>query len=135
MRVTMILCDAAEQVNGKLYVLGGGWTHLIAPNVPVNMALGVVVAVPWNETNRRHALTVALLDADGQQVSVNDHEVQTNGAVEVGRPVGVKPGSDMNAVLSFAFNGLVLPPGGYVWQLRVGDHEERTPFWVVDPAA
>jgi hypothetical protein len=28
--VTMLLCDAAQAVDGKLYVLGGGWSQLAA---------------------------------------------------------------------------------------------------------
>jgi hypothetical protein len=26
MKLTMLLADAAEAVNGKLYILGGGWS-------------------------------------------------------------------------------------------------------------
>jgi hypothetical protein len=128
----MLLCDAAETVGGKLYVLGGGWTHLLTPGQPVNMALAVVVAVPWTETNKRHPLEVRLLTDDGETVSVNDVPVQAGGQIEVGRPIGIKPGSDLNAVLAFGFNGVVLEPGGYVWQLSIsGVPEARTPFWVL----
>jgi hypothetical protein len=129
----MLLCDTAESVNGKLYVMGGGWTHLLAPNQPITMALGVVIAVPWDRTNEHHELTVELVDEDGSLVMVDDQPVKTGGHVAVGRPLGVKPGSAMNAVMAFKFNGLNLDVGGYVWQLRVADTEARTPFWVVDP--
>jgi hypothetical protein len=133
--VTMILCDAADEVGGKLYILGGGWTHLLTPNTPVSMALGVVVAVPWTRTNERHPLTVRLLDEDGTLIETAEgQQVQTGGQMEVGRPPGVKPGSAINAVMAFKFNGLALDARGYVWELRVADVEARTPFWVVDPA-
>lgn len=129
----MVLCDAADQVGGKLYIMGGGWTHLLSPNVPIPMALGVVVAVPWDRTNQRHELTVRLLDEDGEQVeAVPGQPVVTGGQMEVGRPPGVKPGSAINAVMAFKFNGLALPAGGYVWEMRIADVEARTPFWVVD---
>jgi hypothetical protein len=137
MRVTMILCDAAEEVGGKLYILGGGFTHVLAQAggpATLNMALGVVVAVPWTETNTPHPIEVSLVSEDGDLISIDDREVKTGGKLELGRPVGVKPGSDLNAVLAFRFNGLVLEPGGYVWQLDIGSTTEaRTPFWVVDP--
>ncbi len=41
----MMLCDAAAVADGKLYVHGGGWTHLWAPDTPTNMALAVLIAV------------------------------------------------------------------------------------------
>jgi hypothetical protein len=132
--VTMILCDAADTVGGKLYVLGGGWTHLLSPGQPVNMALGVIIAVPWDETNRKHALQVVLLNEDGEQVTQGDDSVENGGHIAVGRPLGVKPGSAINTVFAFRFNGLVLDVGGYVWELRLGAVQARTPFWVIDPS-
>jgi hypothetical protein len=117
-------------------VMGGGWTHLMAPDQPVNMSLGVVIAVPWTETNRRHELVVSLMDDDGQRVTMGEQGEQpvvTAGRIEVGRPAGVKPDSAINAVIAFNFNGLVLPEGGYVWMLRMAQTEVRTPFWVVSP--
>jgi hypothetical protein len=130
----MLLCDAAEEVGGKLYVMGGGWTHLLTPNQPMNMALGVVVAVPWDRTNERHDLTVGLVDEDGEPVQIGGQVVRTGGQMAVGRPLGVKPGSAINAVMAFKFNGVVLDVGGYVWELRVGKTQVRTPFWFVYPS-
>jgi len=117
MRLTVVLCDSARVAEGKLYVLGGGWTHVVAQS-PLELALAVVIAVPWGDANRRHPLTVALKDEDGQ-------------SIEVGRPPGIKPGIDLNAVMVFRFGGLLLAPGGYVWELTVGDTTEKAPFWVI----
>ena len=99
------------------------------------MALAVVVAVPWGDANRRHALSVALKDEDGQAITQpgpeGSAEVRNDGQFEIGRPPGIKAGSDLNAVMVFKFAGLVLEPGGYVWELTVGDATEKTPFWIV----
>lgn len=130
----MILCDWAEAVNGKLYCQGGGWTHLrsSSPEAVHSMAVGVVVAVPWDETNSRHRLELTLLTDDGDQVTMGETEVGARGTLEVGRPAGVKPGLEQNAIQAYRFNGLALPAGGYVWRLEVGDvATARTPFWVV----
>lgn len=130
----MILCDWAEAVNGKLYSQGGGWTHLLlgGNNPAADMAVGLVVAVPWDETNKRHPLELRLMTDDGEQVMVGDQEVMGAGNIEVGRPAGIKPGSDLNAVVAFKFQGVPLEPGGYVWQLTIDDEPRgRTPFWVV----
>lgn len=58
MRLTVVLCDAAQTVDGKLYILGGGWTHVAQPQPqPLSLALAVVVAVPWGDANRRHPVS------------------------------------------------------------------------------
>jgi hypothetical protein len=134
MRLSVVLCDAAQAAEGKLYVLGGGWTHAVGGQ-PMSCALAVVAAVPWGDANRQHHFAVSLKDLDGnpitQQTPMGEQEVGNEGQFEVGRPAGIKAGSDLNAVLVFKFAGLQLEPGGYVWELTVGDVTERTPFWVV----
>lgn len=52
--VTMLLCDAAQAVGGKLFVLGAGWTQILVPDVPTPMAIALRVLVPWDQsqTNR-----------------------------------------------------------------------------------
>jgi hypothetical protein len=138
MDATMLLCDAAESVNGKLYILGGGWSQLLAPDFPVNMSLAVKLSVPWHEANDPHQVVARLIDADGQQVTVpnpqNEDEsiaVQSQVQVETGRPPGLTPGTDLDAPLVFNFGGLALPAGGYVWELDVdGTVEARTAFRV-----
>ena len=59
MEVTLLLCDFAEAVNGKLYVMGGGWNILFAPGQPVTMSVAAVIAVPWDRTNQQHELSLA----------------------------------------------------------------------------
>lgn len=135
MQVTMLLCDWAEAVAGKLYAQGGGWTHVLkAEDEPVSMALGLVIAVPWNETNKRHPLELRLRTEDGDQFMIGEQEIMAGGNIEVGRPAGIKQGSDLNAVVAFNFQGLKLPAGGYVWRLTIGEEScGRTPFWVLTP--
>ena len=62
MRVTMLLADAAQEVNGKLYVLGGGWS-VTGPDVPP-MALAVKLDVPWTEANQAHTFELVLVDTE-----------------------------------------------------------------------
>jgi hypothetical protein len=130
MRLSVVLCDAAQAADGKLYILGGGWTHAAATE-PLSMALAIVAAVPWGDANRRHPVSVTLADEDGAEVYLDDRPVKTEGQFEIGRPPGLKPGSDLNATMVFKFAGMVLAPGGYVWELQVGDTTQRTPFWIV----
>jgi hypothetical protein len=134
MEATVLLCDHAEAVNGKLYVLGGGWTVLFAPDTPVNIALAIVIAVPWDRTNERHELTIELLDHDGNIVEIGGHEIRVATQFEVGRPPGIKAGTALNTPLTWAFNGLPLPEGGYEFKVSInGEPVSSRPFVVAQP--
>jgi hypothetical protein len=126
--VTLLLCDAAAASDGKLFVLGGGWSFVSA-ETPFNMALAILIAVPWDQANRRIEVTAKLMDDDGDPVQVNDQDILAVGQLEVGRPPGVKPGSDLNAPLALTFNGMALPAGGYRWELWIDqDLAATAPF-------
>jgi hypothetical protein len=130
----MLLCDAAVEANGKLYILGAGWTHVLTPGQPINMALAIVLHVPWDQAGQQHQLEVSLLNEDGQP-ALGDNPVKVQGFVEVQRAPGTKPGSELNAGAALTFSGIALPAGGYVWELLVnGEPSARTPFWVQTPA-
>jgi hypothetical protein len=127
----MLLCDAAEETNGKLYVLGGGWTHLLRPNIPTNMALAIVIHVPWDEAGKQHKLEVSLLKEDGEPLLLGGSPIKVEGAFEVGRTAGVKPGRELVAPVAIQFSGLLLPPGEYIWELLVnGEPGAKAPFGV-----
>lgn len=135
MDVTLILCDFAEAVNGKLYVMGGGWNVLYAPGEPVTMAVAAIVAVPWDQTNRPHELALELLTQDGAPVEVEGEALSVTGEFELGRPPGVKPGSSLNAPFVWTFAGLVLEAGGYEWKLSLnGAPVTSRPFTVTPPS-
>jgi hypothetical protein len=128
----MLLCDYAEEVNGKLYIMGGGWSKVLRPNAPVNMALAIKLSVPWIEANRRHTVVVRLLTENFEQVPVDGKDVQLSINMEVGRPPGLRPGSCLDAPLAATFQGLSLPPGAYLWELGVnGNVLKRVPFDVI----
>jgi hypothetical protein len=132
MDVTMLLCDAAQQVGGKLYILGGGWSLIFAPS-PITCALAIKLAVPWDQANRKITFRLALVDDDGNGVDMGEGPVHAEGNFEVGRPPGLKPGTSIDAPFVLNFGGLVLEPGGYVFDLEVdGQSLARTPFRVLE---
>ena len=92
MDVVLLLCDYAEALNGKLYVMGGGWSSLFAANQPVTTAVAALVSVPWDRTNLLHRVRLELLTDDGEPVEIEGQNVLIEGEFEVGRPPGVKPG-------------------------------------------
>ena len=127
----MLLCDAAQEVGGKLYILGGGWSYVLTPGLPVNGALAIKVSVPWDRSNHRHKVRAAFVSEDGAPVDMGEGPVQAEGEFEVGRPVGVKPGTPLDAAFVLPFAGIVLEPGGYVWELYINDKlEARAPIRV-----
>jgi hypothetical protein len=136
----MLLCDHAEEINGKLYIMGGGWSKVLTPNTPFNMALAIKISVPWMEANRLHNLTIRLLTEQFEQVKMGGEgqdegqDIQLAGKVEVGRPPGMRPGSYLDAPIAASFQQLVLSPGIYLWELAVNDRVlKRVPFDVVQP--
>ena len=132
MDATLLLCDHAEAVGGKLYINGGGWNVLLRPGVPVNVSLAILIEVPWDEANEQHRLRAYLLTEDGEPVMAPHGEtLEVDGGFEVGRPPGVKPGSTLNTPLAINFNALALDAGGYEWRLEVDEAlVARKPFRV-----
>ena len=129
---SMLLCDHAQSVGGKLYVLGGGWTQVKRDQWNGTLALAINIAVPWDRTNEPIRLRANLLTEDGEPVSMGNAPVQAEGNMEVGRPPGVRRGTPLGASVALNFQGLQLDPGGYVWELEVaGDVRERVAFQVV----
>lgn len=131
----MLLCDYAEELGGKLYVMGGGWSRNYTPNQPSNMSLAIKLTIPWNEANQPYDLNVRLVDENHDAVSTPEgNDIAVVGKVEVGRPPGLRPGSNLDMALAVRFDGLILKPGTYVWELLVGQKVlESTVFDVVDP--
>lgn len=111
----MVLGDFARVTEGKLDVLGGGW-KVTGPG-PVNMGIGLIVEVPWTETNVKHKLRIQLVGEDGQLVQLPGPPGQPASTLEVssdfelGRPPGVAPGASLPFALAVNVNNVPLPPG------------------------
>ena len=123
----MLLADAAQEVGGKLYILGGGWS-IASTNSP--SAIAIKFEIPWDRANQRHKIELELVTADGEPVLVEGPEgamvpLRLEGEVEVGRPPGLKPGSPIDAALAISLSPLPLEPDQrYEWRLSInGQHE------------
>lgn len=134
----MMLADAAEVCNGKLYILGGGWDAIAAGN-PLPRYIAVILGVPWDQTNRRHVLTISLEDADGRGTLLPSPSggfapFEIKAEFETGRPPGVPQGARIPVPLALPIPPLPLAVGRYVWRLtvdRLGDDEWSLPFTVI----
>jgi hypothetical protein len=123
----MILCDYAQAAEGKLNIIGGGWS-LTGPN-PAPFGIGILFQVPWDQANDRHSFRLELLDADGNPVVVQGLEgeqpVVVEGGFETGRPPGLRPGTPLDFPFAMNSGPLPLPPGQrFEWRLTV-DGETR----------
>jgi len=132
MKVTILLADAAQAAEGKLYVLGGGWS-ITGPD-PSPMALAIKIEVPWDQANTPHTCRLELLDSDGQPVEAEAPEGEQaiffEAGFEVGRPPGVKPGTPIDLPLAVNMPPVPLEPSGrYEWRLSIDGRTE--PDWRV----
>ena len=131
----MLLCDSAQSVGGKLFILGGGWSQALSPTGRISMALAVKMSIPWDMANHRLRVVADLVDDDHNAVTVEGEPVQAEGLIEVGRPPGLKHGTRLDSPFVLQFTEIPMPPGGYVWRLNVDDRLVATaPFRVLESA-
>ena len=125
----LMLSDHAEVVNGKLYMMGGGYDrrYISDIKVPVTLRTVVSVLVPWNLTNQAHAVKLRLETEDGRTLG---QEVQGN--LTVGRSVQAIAGQlfRVMAVINFT---LTLPQlGGYrIFATLENGESKATTFYAV----
>jgi hypothetical protein len=132
MKVMLMLCDSAQVADGKLYILGGGWS-MTGPD-PVPSAIALKIDVGWHEAEIPHHWELYLEDADGQPVMVEtpegEHAVEVRGEFTVGRPPGIPEGSPIDVALAVNLGPLPLVPGTrYTWRMSI-DGESQSD-WVL----
>jgi hypothetical protein len=120
--VIMLLADAAQVADGKLYILGGGWS-ITGPD-PTPSAVAIKIQVDWHETNVEHHWELFLEDADGQPVMVatpdGDQPVEIRGELSVGLPEGVIEGTPVDVPVAINLGPLPLPAGTrFIWRLLI----------------
>ena len=130
----MILADGAQAVGGKLYMLGGGWTHLLVPQLPgkpqAPFAVTLGITVPYNLTNRRFSLALELTDSDAERVG----DVFT-AEFEQGRPPGLRAGANQSILVAVNAHPEFPAPGRYTFSASIdGEPLRSVPFEVVAQA-
>lgn len=129
----LILADAAEAANGKIFVHGGGVDrHSVLPNAkpPINLKADIALGIltDWTETNRTHVLGLTIYTEDAKTVW------RMEGQFEVGRPPGAKPGQQFRQLI--AIKGPIPLPerGAFKLVLELDGQEQDPPFrfWVED---
>ena len=117
----LILADAAQVVDGKLYLLGGGWDRLtINTGFPVQNTIAVAMSftVPWLETNQQHHIQLEITDQDHTKVLAT-----LEAGLEVGRPPGIEHGTEQRSQLAAAFPLTIERPGVYEINVQIKDSD------------
>ena len=109
MKATLILGDCARVAEGKLDILGGGWSTLRAAG---SHAIGLLLTVPWLEQDEPHLFSLALTDERGQIV-VNDGEplFKGEGTFGANRDPNVLLGGPATLPMAINVPALPLRPG------------------------
>jgi hypothetical protein len=128
MKVTMLLADHAQASEGKLNIIGAGWT-VVGPD-PAPFAIAILFEVPWDRANEEHAFRLELVDSDGNPVLVatpeGEEPLMIQGQFEVGRPPGVKRGTALPFPLALNMGPQPIAPGGrYEWRLTVDEESDE----------
>jgi hypothetical protein len=134
--VDAILCNHAEAVNNLLYVSGGGIdAGFVQPgaNPPyvINVGIGIMVTVPWEQTNQQHEVEIELVDEDGHPALLatgpdSSSPLHVKLAFNIGRPATGSLGDDQHICLAANLPGLPLPAlGKYGFIVRVDGFDER----------
>jgi hypothetical protein len=119
----ILICDFAEALNGKLYILGGGWSQHLGP-ADVSCTLAVRLSVPWNQANQKHSLAIVLRSEDEVPVvGPEGNPVALSGDFEIGRPPGLVPGEDLTNTFAYRVENLPLADGGYSFVVEVDGSE------------
>jgi hypothetical protein len=137
--VVLLLADYAQVAEGKLTIVGGGWS-MTGPE-PAPFGIAILIRVPWDQANEVHRLRLELLDADGSAVTMPTEEGDTpvvfldDTEFEVGRPPGIKPGIPLDFPLALNASPIPLAGGRYEWRLSIDGRTQedwRVAFTVRD---
>lgn len=107
-----LLADSVQAVQGKLYILGGGWDTLFVSSFPArhpSLAIALRLKVPWSSTSGQLRIGVELQDADGATLLPGGQVVHS---VSMSRRGTRMDRADIGLVRSFTFNNLTFERAG-----------------------
>ncbi len=116
----LILADKAEAVNGKLYMMGGGWDRLYVVDFaqPQRISIGLAIIVPWNATNANHTLSIRAETQDGSELAAFTLTFKAGRSPELGQ------GDAQRIPLGLELLAPLPGPGTYVIKAFIHDQEE-----------
>jgi hypothetical protein len=137
--VQAILAESVAVADGRLFVLGGGWTHLQVPSLPVSpgrLGIGLLLTVPHTRAGERIALSIRVEGPRGEvQLAdlASDAPVAALEGLLVAEPAPETSPLDFQVVpLGFNLDGVRLEAeGAYALVVELdGEAAARVPFAV-----
>src|SRR3989475_6410376 len=139
MDVEAFLADSVVVAEGKLYAQGAGWNMINVNVLPAQhdrIGIGLVITVPYTETNQEHAFSLHLETEDGEQLPLGDAppgmetpdgRIRTiEGVFNMGRPPMLVAGDDQLIPLALNLNGLPFTTAGrYTFVIAVDGEEGK----------
>ena len=128
----LILADRAEAINGKLYMMGGGFDVLApsGPGEPAQFSATIGIVVPWLATNMDHHCALRAEDADGTQL------LELRLDFRVGRPPAMDQGGVQRVLFALPVSLRFAASGTHAMVATLGSAEKRARFQVrLDPPA
>ncbi len=118
----MLLADSAQVADGKLYVLGGGWS--VTGPEPTPSAVAMKVSVDSHEFNQPHHWELFIEDADGQPVHFATPEgpqtIEVRGDFSATAPDDVPVGTPVDVPIAVNFGPIPLNAGSrYTWRMVI----------------
>lgn len=122
----VILADAAQSVENKLYILGGGWNVYRSIVFPVDIRIGIAIGITLepDEIGPIHDVSISLVDEAGQAIA-NVGLGIASGPTEV-------PGSEAKALLALDAPLIIPHAGRYSVTVRAGDSTATATFHAVN---
>ena len=122
MNVVMLLADSAQVADGKLYILGGGWS-VTGPG-PTPSAVAVKVSVDRHEFDKEHHWELFLEDADGKLLTIDTPEgpqsIEVRGDFSASEPEGVPLGTPVDVPIAVNFGPIPLATGQrFTWRMVI----------------
>jgi hypothetical protein len=131
-RVSMLLAEAVQVADGKLNILGAGWSQMNAG--PSQIAVAVLIEFTAAEANGAHHFELFLTDGDHQPIVTDSPDgsmpVEVRGDADVALPEEYDIRVPVPWPIAINVPGMVLEPGcAYQWNLVVDGHTD--PSWTL----
>lgn len=117
----LLVGEAADNANGKLYVMGGGWSQIGSPVFPTIARCGIVVSVLAQTPIEPLSVKIHYSDA------AKTMSLQMDGKVQAGAPrAGTKPPPRQRIFVVLNGNFPVPQPGRYEIMASLPDGQSKT---------